>query len=150
MQESELEYSNLSNLLSPYMKKDRGISRSFLNWFLENIFGIDDTSADDAICDGSQDKGIDAIYVDELNEEIIVFQSKTVESVNKTIGDTSLKEFAGTLNQLSTTEKIELMETGNASDTLKKLIIELKLKSKVANGFIVKGIFITNALAEGL
>ena len=48
---------------------------------------MDDTSADDAICDGSQDKGIDAIYVDELNEEIIVFQSKTVESANKTIGD---------------------------------------------------------------
>lgn len=60
---------------------------------------MDDTSADDAICDGSQDKGINAIYVDELNEEIIVFQSKTVESANKTIGDTSLKEFAGALNR---------------------------------------------------
>ena len=63
MQESELEYSNLSQLLSPYIKKERGISRSFLNWFLENIFCIDDTSADDAICDGQQDKGIDAISI---------------------------------------------------------------------------------------
>jgi hypothetical protein len=78
---------------------------------------MDDTSADDAICDGSQDKGIDAIYVDELNEEIVVFQSKTVESANKTIGDTSLKEFAGTLNQLSTIEKIGLIEKGNANET---------------------------------
>jgi hypothetical protein len=104
MKESELEYSNLSHLLLPYLKKERTLSRSFLNWFLENIFCIDDTSADDAICDGSQDKGIDAIYVDELNEEIVVFQAKTVQTANKTIGDTSLKEFAGTLNQLSTTE----------------------------------------------
>lgn len=110
MKESELEYSNLSSLLSPYRKKERSVSRSFLNWFLENIFGIDDTSADDAICDGGQDKGIDAIYVDELNEEIIIFQSKTVESATKTIGDTSLKEFAGTLSQLSTIENIALIE----------------------------------------
>ncbi len=148
MQESELEYSNLSRLLSPYKRKGRTISRSFLNWFLENIFGIDDTSADDAICDGGQDKGIDAIYVDELNEEIIVFQSKTVESANKTIGDTSLKEFAGTLNQLSTIENIELLEKGNANEILKKLVVDLKLKNKIANGFIVKGIFITNASAD--
>ena len=148
MQESELEYSNLSQLLSPYIKKERGISRSFLNWFLENIFCIDDTSADDAICDGHQDKGIDAIYVDELNEEVIIFQSKTVESANKTIGDTSLKEFAGTLRQLSTIENIELMENGNANETLKKLIGDLKLKIKIKNGFVVKGIFITNALAD--
>jgi hypothetical protein len=148
MQESELDYSNLSSILSPYRKKERTVSRSFLNWFLENIFGMDDTSADDAICDGSQDKGIDAIYVDELNEEIIVFQSKTVESANKTIGDTSLKEFAGTLNQLSTMEKIELIEKGNANETLKKLVADLKLKTKVENGFIVKGVFITNALAD--
>jgi len=148
MQESELDYSNLSFLLSPYRKKERTVSRSFLNWFLENIFGIDDTSADDAICDGSQDKGIDAIYVDDLNEEIIVFQSKTVESANKTIGDTSLKEFAGTINQLSTIEKIELVEKGNANEILKKLIADLKLKTKVENGFIVKGIFITNASAD--
>lgn len=148
MQESELEYSNLSDLLSPYRKKERSVGRSFLNWFLENIFGMDDTSADDAICDGSQDKGIDAIYVDELNEEIIVFQSKTVESANKTIGDTSLKEFAGTLNQLSTIENIELIEKGNANEILKKLVVDLKLKNKVTNGFIVKGIFITNASAD--
>lgn len=148
MQESELEYSNLSNLLSPYTKKGRTNSRAFLNWFLENIFGMDDTVADDAICDGSQDKGIDAIYVDDLNEEIIVFQSKTVESVNKTIGDTSLKEFAGTLNQLSSVENIELIEGGNANEILKKLIVDLKLKNKVENGFIVKGIFITNASAD--
>lgn len=109
---------------------------------------MDDTSADDAICDGSQDKGIDAIYVDDLNEEIIVFQSKTVESANKTIGDTSLKEFAGTLNQLSTVENIELIEKGNANEILKKLVADLKLKTKVGNGFTVKGIFTTNASAD--
>lgn len=148
MQESELEYSKLSSLLSPYLKKQRSIGRSFLNWFLENIYGMDDTSADDAICDGRQDKGVDAIYVDELNEEIIFFQSKTVESANKTVGDTSLKEFAGTINQFSTVEKIELIEEGNANETLKKLVVDLKLKNKVKNGFIVKGIFLTNASAD--
>lgn len=148
MQEFELDYSNLSSLLSPYRKKERILSRSFLNWFLENIFGLDETSADDAICDGSQDKGIDAIYVDELNEEIIVFQSKTVQSANKTIGDTSLKEFAGTLSQLVTIENIELIEKGNANEILKKLIADLKLKTKIKNGFVVKGIFITNASAD--
>jgi hypothetical protein len=109
---------------------------------------MDDTSADDAICDGHQDKGIDAIYVDELNEEIIVFQFKTVENATKTIGDVTLKEFAGTLSQLSTVENIEMIENGNANETLKKLVIDLSLKNRVANGFIVKGVFITNASSD--
>lgn len=148
MQPSELEYSNLSSLLSFYTKKGRTLSQSFLNWFLETIIGLDDTSADDAICDGKQDKGIDAIYVDELNEEIIVFQAKTVETANKTIGDTSLKEFAGTLNQLSTVENIEIIENGNANQKLKELVLDLQLKNRVANGFVVKGIFVTNAVAD--
>jgi type IV secretory pathway protease TraF len=148
MQESSLDYSNLSSLLLPYAKKGRTTSRSFLNWFLENVFGIDDTSADDAICDGHQDKGMDAIYVDELNEEIIVFQSKLVESTGKTIGDTSLKEFSGTIDQISSVERVELIEHGNANEMLKKLIVDLKLKSKIGNGFTVKGVFITNATAD--
>ena len=55
----------------------------------------------------------------------------------------SLKEFAGTLNQLSTLENIELIEKGNANEMLKKLVTDLKLKTKIKNGFIVKGVFIT-------
>ncbi len=45
-------------------------SAAFLFWFLVNVYRLDETDARDAICDKSNDKGIDAIYVDHAEQEI--------------------------------------------------------------------------------
>jgi hypothetical protein len=57
MKVDDLLYENLLPSLAKYEEKGRGTSASFLNWFLANIYRLDETSADDAICDKSLDKG---------------------------------------------------------------------------------------------
>ena len=76
MKIEDLEYSNLGAVLAPYIKKGLPESAAFLDWFLENIFRLDDVQAQDSICDTSNDKGVDGIYVDDFSEEIVFFQSK--------------------------------------------------------------------------
>jgi hypothetical protein len=63
MQPNDLEYANLKKRIASYEIKGRSESASFLNWFLENVYRLDDVAADDAICDQPNDKGIDAIYL---------------------------------------------------------------------------------------
>ena len=64
MKSSDLEYSKLIPLIKKYLDKGRTESQALLNWFLENIYRLDETDADDCICDKTNDKGIDGIYVD--------------------------------------------------------------------------------------
>ena len=71
-------------------------------WFLKNYYRLDEINAVDAVCDGMDDKGIDGIYVDHNLETVDVFQCKLVQNATKTLGDTQLKEFVGTLSQFAT------------------------------------------------
>ena len=78
--------------------KERSESRQFLAWFLENYYRLDPLEVSDCICDDRDDKGIDGIYVNSQLAQIDVFQG-TILRKEKTLGDTMLKEFAGTLAQ---------------------------------------------------
>src|SRR4051794_32753762 len=51
-------------------------SSAFLRWAVEAVYRLEDTAAADAICDGGGDKGIDAIVVDEVAQELLILQSK--------------------------------------------------------------------------
>lgn len=144
MQKSDLEYQSLSGLIGKYENKGRGESASFLNWFLENIYRLDETTADDAICDQSLDKGIDGIYVDHSAEEIHLFQSK-ISQKKSSIGDVSLKEFAGSIEQFRSKESIESILSGNANVHLKKIIERNSLSTLVEQGYSIVGVFVTNS-----
>ena len=72
-------------------------SHAILVWFLQNYFRLDEIDSQDSVCDGTDDKGIDAIYVDEKLETIFVFQCKLVHNTARTLGDIQLKEFAGSM-----------------------------------------------------
>ncbi len=86
-------------------------SRAPLYWVLRYIFGLEEIEAQDAICDGGNDKGIDAIHVDENEKTIYVLQSKRRQKFSATLGDTDLKHLVGTLGQLATPEGAELIAT---------------------------------------
>ena len=144
MKKSDLEYANLVPILKPYSPKGRSESATFLNWFLEHIYRLDDVAADDAICDEFNDKGIDGVYVDSINEEIHLFQSRLRKKPGGTIGDTDLKTFAGSIGQLTSPEKIDLLLAGNANTELKDIIGKIDLKEKLKNGYKVFGVFVTN------
>jgi len=148
MQRTDLEYSKLLQLIKKYLDKGRTESHAFLNWFIENIYRLDDTAADDCICDKPYDKGFDAIYVDQTAEEIHVFQSKTAQDPKKSLGDTALKEFAGSLVQISTPEGIKLVLEGNANPEVKRLLTTLRIADHLVKGFHLVGIFVTNAVKD--
>lgn len=148
MKVEDLEYGTLSKILIPYVAKGLPESAAFLDWFLEHIFRLDDVAAQDAICDKSNDKGIDGIYVDEFSEELIFLQTKIRQKPGATLGDVSLKEFAGSIGQFDSSEKIDAVLAGNANTELKKLLTSLSISDKIAKGYAIKGVFICNQDAD--
>ncbi|HML07944.1 MAG TPA: AIPR family protein [Xanthobacteraceae bacterium] len=142
MKEADLEYANMVKAIRSYIEKGRPISIAFLNWFLEHIYRLDQVSAEDAICDKSNDRGIDGIYVDENQLEIDVLQSKTKQ--NGTIGDKDLRELSGTLNQLRSVDALDAFLAGKVDQEIKDKIEKLGLRGLLEKGFAVRGIFVTN------
>jgi hypothetical protein len=121
-----------------------GRSRAPLLWLLTRLFQLDISAAQDAICDNENDKGIDAIYVDDVDKAIIVLQSKRKENERPTAGDQEVKRLVGSMQQLGTVEGVEeIYTTGN--DDLKKLIDRQEIRRLVAEGYAIRGAFITNA-----
>ena len=62
---------------------ERTESRQFLAWFLENYYRLEETEAADCICDGSHDKGVDGLYVNDHLGQLDVFQARISNSVRK-------------------------------------------------------------------
>jgi len=49
---------------------------AFTYWFIETSFGFEKPRILNSICDGTHDKGIDAILIDDIEKKITVIQSK--------------------------------------------------------------------------
>lgn len=139
-----LEYPAILANFGNHLVAGRLESRAFLGWFLEHYYRLDETDAQDAICDGPDDKGIDGLYVDENLERIDVFQTKLYQKTTRTLGDTQLKEFAGTLDQMRTAEGVTRLinETGNPE--LRGLLSSSGAATLIEDGYAVRGIFVTN------
>lgn len=144
MQPDDLSYQNLAQLLSQQIYRGRAQSASFLAWFLENIFRLDEVASADAICDSPNDKGVDAIYVDEDASEIVLFQSKVRQNDARQVGDASIREFAGALQQFDTQAKIERLIAQGGDSELSKLLIRTRTGDLVGEGYRVVGTFVTN------
>lgn len=134
--------------LKPYEKRAPDFSGRFIRWFLENIFRLEEITADDACVDSKHDKGVDAIYVDDVSETVFIVQAKTKTKDNAEFGDTEIKEFYGTLGQFDSKEKIDDILLETTSETLKQTIFRTGLAAKVGSGYEVRGVFISNAKAN--
>lgn len=112
----DLDYPQLLDLFKEYIDPKRSDSAAFLIWYLENYYRLDPLEAVDSVCDQRGDKGVDGIFVNDNDQTITVFQSRISQSADTTIGDTSLKEFFGTLKQFETSESIQALiaAAGNA------------------------------------
>ena len=144
MKAEDLEYSSLIKVISPLAPKGRSESATFLNWFLENIYRLEEVEADDALCDASNDKGIDAIYVDNNNEQIHFFQSKVRQKSTATIGDVDLKNLSASIRQFETSDKVKLVLNGDANPELKRIIEQKNISGLIEKGFRPVGIYVTN------
>ena len=144
MKESDLDYPSLKPKIA-LIETATGLaeSASFLCWFLQNVYRLDELDARDAICDHANDKGIDGIYVDENNGEVHFLQSKIRQSKG-TIGDTDPKRFIASVEQFSSVEKIEAILAGNADVELKRVIERNRLADRVAEGYALVGVYVSN------
>ena len=101
----DLRYPAILDLFPQHCDPKRSESAAFLIWYLENYYRLDAQEAVDAVCDQRGDKGIDGIFVNDSTQTVVVFQSR-ISQKNTTIGDTGLKEFYGTLNQLKDRDSV--------------------------------------------
>lgn len=141
----DFTYPAILGLFARHRVKGRTESRAFLAWFLENYYRLEDFDALDCVCDGPDDRGVDGIYLDENLETVHVFQSKLLQNNARTIGDSSLKEFVGTLAQFNDPSFVEDVAETTTNYELAALIRERELVEKVKQGYEVRGIFLTNA-----
>lgn len=148
MAKLSLAYPDLLKHVGAYAVNQRTESRQFLAWFLNNYYRLEESDVDDAICDGSDDKGVDGIYVAEQSSEIHVFQSRIVKGP-KTLGDTGLKEFWGSLSQFRTKANVENISASTKNQDLRNLLLDLEIAEKVEKGYVVRGVFVTNAKRDG-
>jgi hypothetical protein len=145
----DLSYPSILKNFGVHLVAGRTESRALLGWFLENYYRLHEVDAQDAICDGPDDKGIDGIYIDMNLERIDIFQTKLYQNEKKTLGDVALKEFAGTLDQLRSRDLIEHLVSTTSNVELRELIKSADLASLVEKGHKIRGIFITNATKDG-
>ena len=148
MQPQDLSYSNFASLLRQQSFDGRTESASFLAWFLENVLRLDEVSSADAICDGPADRGIDGIHVDNNAAEIILFQAKVRQNDARTIGDSPIREFAGSIGQFNSKEAIQSIIDENPNTELSKILKRTKMAELIAEGYTVKGYFVTNAMLD--
>src|SRR6185437_426964 len=144
MAKISLKYSDLNKLIGAFAVSQRTESRQFLAWFLSNYYRLEDSDIDDAICDGHDDKTIDGVYVLEQSSEIHVFQSRLVKGP-KTLGDTALKEFVGSLSQFGSRTTVENIIATTKNKELAAILKDLDIPDKIAKGYKVRGVFVTNA-----
>jgi AIPR protein len=143
-----LTYPAILEHFGKHKVSGRTESRSFLGWFLENYFRLDQLHVEDSICDGTDDKGVDGIYVDSTLEVVYVFQAKLMQKDSRTLGDSALREFAGTLRQFDSPQNVKALADSTGNVELKNLILDEDMTAKIETGYEVRGVFLTNAALD--
>lgn len=91
------DFNKLAEFVKPYEATGRTESAALLIRFLETIFRLDETEAQDAVCDRKNDVGIDAVAVRDDENEAVLFQARRKQKLPATLGDGDLKEFVASL-----------------------------------------------------
>jgi restriction endonuclease Mrr len=84
MRTNRKDFETLENILKRFEAKGRNSSAAFLIWFLRTIYRMDDVEAEDAVCDATDDGGIDGLITDDDLKEIVLFQGKRRERLPAT------------------------------------------------------------------
>jgi hypothetical protein len=149
MKSLNLSYPAILTLFGDYKVKGKTESQAFLAWFLGAYYRLDPTDVDDAICDSTNDKGVDGIYVNDLLQQVDVFQSRmgTVTPL-KGLGDKDLKEFLGTLVYFNNGKSVRELSAATKSEDLRKLLTRLEIARLIDSGYAVHGVFLTNRVRD--
>ncbi len=102
-----------------YQQKYPNDGQRFVAWYLRNIHLLDALQAHDAVTDGSKDKQIDAVFIDELEQKIYIIQGKFY--TGDVIGAEPVREVISAWSQFSNIAKMQ----ENANGKLKMKLAEV-------------------------
>lgn len=117
------------------LAKERSV---LLLWFLRNVVGLDDLDAYEFICDGDDDNGVDALFLepsggDSDTETLVIYQSKYTEAPTN-VGPNSLTGLISAAAHFTSVEALEGMLSGRVEDELRHLIQRFELVRKLRAG----------------
>lgn len=117
------------------LAKERSV---LLLWYLRNVVGLDDLDAYEYICDGDDDNGVDALYLepsggDEDHETLVIYQSKYTEGPTN-VGPNSLTGLIAAAGHFTTVEALEGLLAGRVEDRLRALIQRFDLVRRLRGG----------------
>ena len=85
--QNEIENIELDNKLQDY--------HAFIYWFIETAFGLPKDKILNSMCDGTHDKGVDAVIIDQIELKVTILQSKYERAGAQTqISDNEIKLLA--------------------------------------------------------
>lgn len=143
------DYAQIETEIQPHLIGDRKPTAALLAWFLNAVWRLDLPEVDDAICDGSGDKGIDGIVVDDDLNEIAIFQSKHRRKWNAGQGDKELRNLVGAAPYFETAQAVDGLLGSKPNAELANLIRRLDIRERVANGATVtRLVFVTNGTLD--
>lgn len=96
----------------------------FVAWYLRNIYHLDFNQAREAVTDGANDKQIDAVYVDNDNQKVIVIQGKyyTGDSINAE----PVREVISSWVQMQNLQQMQEQANGKLKIKLAELALAVK------------------------
>lgn len=96
---------------------------AFVSWFIETNFGIDEQKILNSICDGTHDKGVDAVIIDDIEKKVTIIQSKFERAGNKVqIKEAEIKLLASVKEYFNSKKALDAaIKKGN--DIAKRLLI---------------------------
>ncbi len=139
----DVDYPQLLQFFPEHLNPKRSESASFLIWYLENYYRLNVQEAVDTVCDNRGDKGVDGIFINDNDQTITVFQSVISQKVGRTIGDASLREFAGTLTQFRDAASVNALIKSAGNAQLASLARRIDLPNKIST-HTLRGEFVTN------
>jgi hypothetical protein len=122
------------------LAKERSV---LLLWFLRNVVGLDDLDAYEFICDGDDDNGVDALYLepaggDDDHETLVIYQSKYTVAPTQ-IGPNSMTGLISAAAHFTTVEALEALLSSRIEPKLRQLIHRFELARKLRAGAYADG-----------
>jgi hypothetical protein len=141
------DFKILEEQIAPHHVGNRTESTAMLAWFFEHAWRLDPDEVEAALCDGGNDKGIDAITVDPDAREITIFQGKRRRSAAKTQGEADLQKFRAVATYFRGPDGIDDLLAAAPNAELKKLVRRHDLRALLdeAEPWSVSLVYVTNA-----
>ena len=106
---------------SYYQNNYSNDGQRFVAWYLRNIYNLDENETKYNVTDGTDDKQIDAVYIDDTNSIIHIIQGKYYKNSN--INSEPLREVLSSWIQLK--NLVRLQESANSK--LKQRLSDISL-----------------------